>query len=150
MSVPAVIQRLRRLFADGEIDESAVVKRFLITASGGKNSRVQHYSLTAIIAVGFKVENERAVQFRKRANQLVKERTSKGFVMDGERLKSVGTILVGNCATAIDYGPPAQAAKRFFMTVQNEIRWAVQRFAAWQQVLRGPSYGLAADVEGAG
>ncbi len=65
VSVPAINQHLKRIFADNELEESAVVKKYLITAADGKNYNTKHYNLQAIIAVGFKIENERAVQFRK-------------------------------------------------------------------------------------
>lgn len=150
MSVPAGIQCSRRLFADGEIDEAAVVKQYLVTACDGRYYRGRDYSRTAIIVVGFKVENQRTVQFRKRANQVVKEYTIKGLVMDNERLKVGGAILTYVYATAVEYDLPVQATNRLFMTVQNELRVAVQRFAAWQQVLAKPSGGIVAALEGAG
>ena len=73
VSVPAINQHLKRIFADHELDEEAVIKHYLTTATDGKSYSVKHYNLQAIIAVGFKIENERAVQFRKRANQIVKD-----------------------------------------------------------------------------
>ena len=104
-----------------------------------------------IVAVGFKVNNERAVQFRKWANQIVKDYTIKGFAIDDERLKSGGTILTEQYfeeqlqrireirlserkfyqkitdiyATAIDYDVNASATKRFFASVQNKLHWAI-------------------------
>ena len=70
VSIPAINQHLKRIFSDNELDEAAVVKSYLITAGDGKNYQTKHYSLQAIIAVGFKIENERAVQFRRWANQI--------------------------------------------------------------------------------
>jgi hypothetical protein len=93
VSVPAINQHLKRIFADNELEASAVIKQYLTTAADGKNYQVNHYSLQAIIAVGFKIENERAVQFRKWANQIVKDYTIQGWVMDADRLKSGGSIL---------------------------------------------------------
>ena len=75
VSVPAINQHLKRIFSDNELDESSVVKSYLIPAADGKNYQTKYYSLQAIIAVGFKIENERAVQFRKRANQIVMDYT---------------------------------------------------------------------------
>jgi len=112
---------------------------------------VDHYSLQAIIAVGFKIENERAVQFRKWANQIVKDYTIQGWVMDAERLKGGGSILTDEFferqlekvreiraserkfyqkitdiyATSMDYDVTAQATKRFYATVQNKLHWAI-------------------------
>ena len=78
VTVSAINQHLKRIFADNELDENAVIKKYLITASDGKNYNTKHYNLQAIIAVGFKIENERAVQFRKWAGQIVKDYTIQG------------------------------------------------------------------------
>jgi len=74
VSVPAINQHLKRIYADNELEEASVVKQYLITAADGKGYQTKHYNLQAIIAVGFKIENERAVQFRKWANQIVQDR----------------------------------------------------------------------------
>ena len=84
---------LKKIFLDSELEENSVVRKFRITALDGKNYNTQHYNLSAIIAVGYKVNSERAVQFRKWATQIVQEFTIKGFAMDDERLKNDGTIL---------------------------------------------------------
>ena len=144
-------QHLKKIFADGELSEESVIKHYLITASDGKNYNTKHYNLQATIAVGFKIENERAVQFRKWANQIVKDYTIQGWVMDEERLKYGGTVLTKDYfekqlekireirlserrfyqkitdlyATALDYDPSAKATKRFFAAVQNKLHYAV-------------------------
>jgi hypothetical protein len=148
ISVPAINQHLKRIFADNELEDAAVVKQHLITAADGKNYRVKHYSLQAIIAVGFKIENERAVQFRKWANQIVKDYTIQGWTMDVERLKHGGNLtdefferqlekirenrlserkfyqkITDIYSTALDYDPSASATKRFFAAVQNKLEW---------------------------
>ncbi len=151
VSVPAINQHLKRIFADSELVEEAVVKHYLITASDGKSYQVKHYSLQAIIAVGFKIENERAVQFRKWANQIVKDYTIQGWVMDVDRLKAGGSVLSEEFferqlekvreirlserkfyqkitdiyATALDYDPTATATQRFFAAVQNKLHYAI-------------------------
>jgi len=151
VSVPAVNQHLKRIFVDNELVEEAVIKHYLITAADGKNYQVKHYSLQAIIAVGFKIENERAVQFRKWANRIVKDYTIQGWTMDVERLKHGGSILDNDFferqlekireirlserkfyqkitdiyATAIDYDTTATATKRFFAAVQNKLHYAI-------------------------
>ncbi len=71
VSIPAINQHLKRIFGDNELEEASVVKQYLTTAADGKGYQTKHYGLQAIIAVGFKIENERAVQFRKWANQSV-------------------------------------------------------------------------------
>lgn len=83
---------LKKVFADAELDESAVIRKFRITAADGKNYQAMHYGIQAIIAVGFKVNSERAVQFRKWVNAIAHQYTIKGWVMDDERLKQ-GTFL---------------------------------------------------------
>ena len=151
VSVPAINQHLKRIFTDNELEASSVVKQYLITAADGKHYQAKHYSLQAIIAVGFKIENERAVQFRKWANQIVKDYTIQGWTMDVKRLKSGGSVLTNEFferqlekireiriserkfyqkitdiyATALDYDSTATATKRFFAAVQNKMHYAI-------------------------
>lgn len=151
VSVPAINQHLKRIFSDNELEENSVVKQYLITAKDGKNYNTKHYNLQAIIAVGFKIENERAVQFRKWANKIVKDYTIQGWTMDEERLKRGGTILNDEFferqlekireirlserkfyqkitdiyATSLDYDSSATATKRFFAAVQNKMHYAI-------------------------
>ena len=162
VSVSAINQHLKRIFADSELEEAAVIKQYLTTAADGKNYQVKHYSLQAIIAVGFKIENERAVQFRKWANQIVKDYTIQGWTMDVARLKQGGSILSDEYferqlekvreirlserkfyqkitdiyATSIDYDVTARATKRFFATVQNKLHWAIHGQTAAEVVYR--------------
>jgi hypothetical protein len=93
VTVPAINQHLKRIFDDRELVEERVIKHYLTTAADGKTYNVKHYNLQTIIAVGFKIENERAVQFRKWATQVVKDYTIQGWVMDVDRLKSGGSVL---------------------------------------------------------
>ena len=81
---------LKKIFSDSELEENSVIRNFRITATDGKSYNTQHYNLSAIIAVGYKVNSERAVAFRKWATQIVQEFTIKGFAMDDERLKNDG------------------------------------------------------------
>lgn len=160
VSVPAINQHLKTIFADGELDESSVVKKFLITAADGKQYNTNHYNLQAIIAVGFKVGNERAVQFRKWAGTIVKEFTIKGWVMDDERLKNGGLLtdkyfeqqlerireiraserkfyqkITDIYATSIDYDSDAAATKRFYATVQNKLHYAIHGHTAAELIM---------------
>ncbi len=153
VSVPAINQHLKRLLSDNELDPEATIKKYLIVQTEGSRQverSVEHYSLQAIIAVGFKIENERAVQFRKWANQIVKDYTIQGWTMDTERLKHGGTLtdefferqlekvreirlserkfyqkITDIYATALDYDPAATATKRFFAALQNKMHFAV-------------------------
>ena len=83
---------IKKIFEDSELQENSVIRKFRITAADGKSYSTNHYSLEMVIAVGFKVNSERAVQFRKWVNQIAKDYTIKGWVMDDERLKR-GTYL---------------------------------------------------------
>ncbi|UJW79517.1 virulence RhuM family protein [Hydrogenophaga sp. SL48] len=154
VSVPAISQHLKRIYADNELEREATVKPYLTVQTEGEREvqrKVDHYSLQAIIAVGFKIENERAVQFRKWANRIVKDYTIQGWVMDSERLKSGGSVLTEDFferqlekvreiqvserkfyqkitdiyATALDYDASATATQRFFAAVQNKLHFAI-------------------------
>ena len=142
---------LKKVFADSELQADSVIRNFRITAADGKSYDTQHYNLAAIIAVGYKVNSERAVQFRKWATGIVESFAVKGFAMDDERLKNDGSVLSKRYfeeqlqrireirlserkfyqkitdiyATSIDYDVTAQATKRFFATVQNKLHWAI-------------------------
>jgi hypothetical protein len=151
VDVRTVSYHLKTVFADSELDADSVIQNFRITAADGKIYDTKHYSLKAIIAVGYKVNSERAVQFRKWATTIVESFTIKGFAMDDERLKNDGSVLTKRYfeeqlqrireirlserkfyqkitdiySTSIDYDVTAQATKRFFATVQNKLHWAI-------------------------
>ena len=153
---------LKKLFSDGEIEENSVIRKFRITAADGKNYNTNHYNLSAIIAVGNKVDSPRAVQFRKWANQIIEEFTVKGFAMDDERLKNGGTVLTKDYfreqlerireirlserrfyqkitdiyATSIDYDSKAETTKKFFARVQNQLHWAIHGETAAETIYR--------------
>ena len=156
VSVAAINQHLKKIFEDGELQEEAVIKKYLITATDGKKYNTNHYNLQAIIAVGFKVNNQRAVRFRVWANQIVEQYTIRGWAMDEERLKNGGTVLTKKYfeeqlerireirisernfyqkltdiyATALDYDRNALTTKDFFAKVQNKMHYAVHRHTA--------------------
>ena len=92
VDVRTINYHIKKIFSDSELQEISVIQKFRITAADGKTYNTNHYSLEMIIAVGFKVNSERAVQFRKWVNQIAKDYTIKGWVMDDERLKR-GTYL---------------------------------------------------------
>jgi hypothetical protein len=151
VNVRTVNGHLKKIFADSELQEDSVIRKFRITAADGKTYNTQHYKLPAIIAVGYKVNSERAVQFRKWATGIIEQFTIKAYVMDDERIKAGGSVLTDQYfeeqlqrireirvserkfyqkitdiyATAIDYDVTAQATKRFFATVQNKLHWAI-------------------------
>ena len=151
---------IKKIFEDSELQEDSVIRKFRITALDGKSYNTNHYSLEVIIAVGFKVNSERAVQFRKWVNQIAKEYTIKGWVMDDERLKR-GTYLTEKYfdeqlerireiraserkfyqkitdlyATAVDYDKNAAATRRFYATVQNKMHYAVHGHTAAELIV---------------
>ena len=152
---------IKKIFEDSELEEDSVIRNFRITATDGKSYDTKHYNLQMIIAVGFKVNSERAVQFRKWVNNIAKEYTIKGFAMDDERLKNDGSILTKKYfeeqlerireirsserkfyqkitdiyATAIDYDKDATATKRFYATVQNKMHFAVHGHTAAELIV---------------
>ncbi|WP_419038198.1 virulence RhuM family protein [Enterocloster bolteae] len=160
VSVSAINQHLKRIFEDNELVEESVIKKYLITASDGKSYSTKHYNLQAIIAVGFKINNERAVRFRKWAGQIVKDYTIQGWTMDKERLKkghmftdeyferqleNIREIRLSErkfyqkvtdlYATAFDYDKDAKTTRQFFKMVQNKMHWAVHRHTAAELIV---------------
>ena len=158
VSKQTISQHIKRIYADGELTPEATVKKYLTVQTEGNRqiSRKQdHYSLQMIIAVGFKVNNQRAVQFRKWAGQIVKDHTIQGWTMDVERLKKghmftdeyferqlqqIREIRLSErkfyqkvtdlYATAFDYDKDAKTTRLFFQTVQNKMHYAVHRHTA--------------------
>jgi len=156
VGVNTINYHVKKVLKDGELDSSAVIRKFRITAEDGKIYSVNHYGIQMILAVGFKVNSERAVQFRKWANRIVKDYTIKGWVMDDERLKNGGSILTEKYfdqllerireiriserrfyqkitdiyATSVDYDKTAAATRRFFASVQNKMHYAVHGHTA--------------------
>lgn len=90
VSKQSISQHIQRIYDDGELLPETTVKKYLTVQTEGIRQisrNLDHYSLQMIIAVGFKVNNQRAVQFRKWAGQIVKDHTIQGWTMDQERLK---------------------------------------------------------------
>lgn len=98
VEVSTINYHLKTVFSDNELQEEAVIRKFLITAADGKRYDTKHYKLSATIAVGYKVNSERAVQFRKWATAIVEAFTVKAYVMDDERIKPGRSILTCACA----------------------------------------------------
>ena len=153
-----VNDHLKKIYKDGELDEYSTIRNFRIVQIEGKrqvNREVKHYNLQAIIAVGYKVNNERAVQFRRWAGQIVKDYTIQGWTMDVERLKK-GHMFTDDYfdrqlqlireirlserkfyqkvtdiyATAFDYDKNSNTTKKFFALVQNKLHYATHRHTA--------------------
>jgi len=159
VELSTINEHIKKIYLDNELEETATIRNFRIVQTEGARQvarDVKHYNLQIIIAVGFKVNNERAVQFRKWANTIVKDFTIQGWVMDEERLKNGGTILTHDYfekqvekvreirlserrfyqkitdiyATSIDYNPNATSTKRFFAAVQNKMHYSIHQHTA--------------------
>ncbi len=163
VSKQTISQHIKRIYADGELTPEATVRKYLTVQTEGTRqiSRNQdHYNLQMIIAVGFKVNNQRAVQFRKWAGQIVKDHTIQGWTMDVERLKKghmftdeyferqlqqIREIRLSErkfyqkvtdlYATAFDYDKDAKTTRLFFQTVQNKMHFAVHRHTAAELIV---------------
>ena len=159
ISVAAINQHIQKIYNDSELEPESTIKKYLTVQTEGSRQvsrETNHYSLQMIVAVGFKINNERAVQFRKWANRIVKDYTIKGWVMDNERLKNGGSILTIEYfdrlleqireirlserrfyqkitdiyATSLDYDRTAKTTKQFFAKVQNKMHYAVHGHTA--------------------
>lgn len=163
VNVRTINEHIKKVYKDSELEENSTIRNFRIVQTEGSRQvtrDTKHYNLQMIIAVGFKVNNERAVQFRKWANGIVKDYTIKGWVMDDERLKR-GTYLTEKYfdeqlerireiraserkfyqkitdiyATAIDYDKNSATTKRFYATVQNKMHYAVHGHTAAELIV---------------
>ncbi|SDY48031.1 virulence RhuM family protein [Eubacterium barkeri] len=163
VSLPTINEHIKKIYADGELTEEATIRKFRIVQTEGVrqvNREVTHYNLQMIIAVGFKVNNERAVRFRKWSGQIVKDYTIQGWTMDKDRLKkghmftdeyferqlqNIREIRLSErkfyqkitdlYATAFDYDKDAKTTRIFFQTVQNKMHWAVHRHTAAELIV---------------
>ncbi len=163
VSKPTISEHIKKVYADSELTPEATIRKFRTVQVEGERQvqrTINHYNLQMIIAVGFKVNSERAVQFRKWVNQIAKDYTIKGWVMDDERLKR-GTYLTDKYfeeqlervreiraserkfyqkitdlyATAIDYDKNAAATRRFYASVQNKMHYAVHGHTAAELIV---------------
>ena len=163
VDVRTINEHIKKIYSDSELEEDSTIRNFRIVQTEGSRQvtrDTKHYNLQMIIAVGFKVNSERAVQFRKWVNQIAKDYTIKGWVMDDERLKR-GTYLTEKYfdeqlerireiraserkfyqkitdlyATAIDYDKNAATTKKFYATVQNKMHYAVHGHTAAELIV---------------
>ena len=155
-----VTKHLGNIFKDGELDENSVCAKFARTASDGKTYHPKFYSLEAIIAVGFRTDSERAVQFRRWANRVLKLFSVRGYVLDRERMENGAFLsedyfehlleeireiraserrfyqkITDIYATAMDYDPNAPSTKAFFATVQNKLHFAIHGHTAAEVIV---------------
>jgi hypothetical protein len=165
VDVRTVNEHIQKIFNDNELEEKATIRNFRIVQIEGTRQVSRgsmHYNLQMIISIGFKINNERAVQFRKWANRIVKDYTIQGWVMDKERLKNSGSILTKEYfekqlavireirmserrfyqkitdiyATALDYDKTAKTTREFFATVQNKLHWAIHKHTAAELIMK--------------
>jgi hypothetical protein len=163
VTVAAINQHIKRIYSDGELAPAATIKKYLIVQTEGNRQvqrEVDHYNLQMIIAVGFKVNNDHAVRFRKWAGQIVKDYTIQGWVMDVDRLKKghmftdeyferqLQTIreirlserkfyqkVTDIYAMSFDYDKDAKTTRTFFQMVQNKLHYAVHRHTAAELIV---------------
>ena len=163
VGLPTINEHIKKIYADGELTGAATIRKFRIVQTEGVrqvNREVAHFNLQMIIAVGFKVNNQRAVQFRKWAGQIVKDHIIQGWTMDVERLKKghmftdeyferqleqIREIRLSErkfyqkvtdlYATAFDYDKDARTTRLFFQTVQNKMHFAVHRHTAAELIV---------------
>lgn len=142
VNIPNINEHLRNIFLSKELDENSVIRNFRITARDGKNYNTKHYNLEAIIALGYRINSQRAIDFRRWATRVLKNYAIKGYVLDNERLKSGAYLnpqyfkdlifeirdiresernfyqqITDIYATAMDYDIDSQITKTFFATV---------------------------------
>jgi len=150
-----ISQHIDGIYKDGELDKNSTNKKFLLVRTEGKRQverNIDHYNLDIIIAVGYRVQSQVAVRFRRWATARLHEYIQKGFAMDDERLKQGGSRYFRELlqrirdirssernfyqqvtdiyATSVDYDPRSDTTKRFFATVQNKLHYAVHEHTA--------------------
>ena len=163
VDVRTINEHIKKIYSDGELTDEATIRKIRIVQPEGArmvNREIIHYNLQIIIAVGFKVDNQRATQFRKWAGQIVKDYTIQGWTMDKERLKHghmftdeyferqlqyIREIRLSErkfyqkitdiYATAFDYDKNAKTTRLFFQTVQNKMHFAVHRHTAAELIV---------------
>lgn len=154
VEIPTINEHITKIFSDHELEPEATIRNFRIVQIEGSRQvsrEIKHYSLQMIIAVGFKINSDRAVQFRRWVNKIAKDYTIQGWIMDDERLKNGGSVLTEKYyekllekireirlserrfyqkvtdiyATALDYDKNAKTTHEFFAKVQNKMHFAV-------------------------
>ncbi len=147
--IATINEHLKNIFSSKELNENSVIRKFLITASDGKNYSTKHYNLEAIISLGYRINSEKATNFRRWATTVLKDFTIKGYVLDDIRLKNGAYLskqyfkdlileirdiresernfyqqITDIYATAMDYDLQSPTTKTFFATVQNKLHFA--------------------------
>ena len=174
ISVPTINEHLKNIFANGELQENSVIRKFLITAADGKNYNTSFYNLDAIISVGYRVNSVRATQFRQWATQVLKKFAVKGYVIDKKRMENGAFLgedyfehlleeireirlserrfyqkITDIYSTSVDYNRDAPTTREFFAKVQNKLHFAIHGHTAAELIMeradsKKPKMGLTA------
>ncbi len=161
VSVATVNEHLKNIFKTYELQEEAVIRKFLITANDGKNYNTKHYNLDAIISLGYRINSNKATEFRQWATQVLKQFATRGYVLDNERLKNGNFLnpqyfkdlileirdiresernfyqqITDIYASALDYDVNAPTTREFFSTVQNKLHWAIHGYTASELLIQ--------------
>jgi hypothetical protein len=155
VNIATINEHLKNIFKTNELEENSVIRKFLITASDGKNYNTKHYNLEVIISLGYRINSNKATEFRRWATKVLKTFTIRGYVLDNERLKNGSYLnpqyykdlileirdiresernfyqqITDIYVTALDYDLKAPTTKDFFATVQNKLHWAIHGHTA--------------------
>jgi len=163
--VATINEHLKNIFKTDELNESAVIRKFLITADDGKNYNTKHYNIDVIISLGYRVNSKKATEFRQWATRVLKRFATRGYVLDNERLKNGSFLnpqyykdltlevrdiresernfyqqITDIYTTAMDYDLNAPTTKEFFATVQNKLHWAIHGHTASELIVDRASH----------
>jgi len=160
VQIATINEHLKNIFKTNELDEDSVIRKFLITASDGKNYNTKHYNLEVIISLGYRINSNKATEFRRWATEVLKTFATRGYVLDNERLKNGSYLnpqyykdlileirdiresernfyqqITDIYATAMDYDFQAPTTQEFFATVQNKLHWAIHGHTASELIV---------------
>ena len=155
-----ITEHLNAIFAEGELDESSVCRKFRLTADDGKSYNTKFYNLDAIISVGYRVNSVRATQSRQWATKVLRKFTIQGYVLDKQRLENSQIFdeeyfehlledireirmserkfyqkITDIYATSVDYDKNSRITKDFFAQVQNKLHWAIHKHTAAELIM---------------
>lgn len=155
VSVTTINEHLKNIFRTYELEENSVIRKFRITASDGKKYNTKHYNLEVVISLGYRINSNKATEFRRWATEILKTFATRGYVLDNERLKNGSYLnpqyykdlileirdiresernfyqqITDIYATALDYDFKAPTTQEFFATVQNKLHWAIHGHTA--------------------
>jgi len=161
VDVRTISEHLQNIFKSGELEQASVIRKFRNTAEDGKQYMTNFYNLDAIISVGYRVNSQRATQFRQWATAILRDFAIRGYVLDKERLKNGSFFskeyfdhllseireiraserrfyqkITDIYATAMDYRADAETTQAFFATVQNKLHFAIHGSTAAEMIMK--------------